>query len=169
VSNPFAGPFGRMVAPALSRAGPLLLLIACTPLGFWVYTDPVVTVSRVSVQLRRTVDSPVVVGLAVDNPNDYAISTEQIELALRLDGVPIGKLKRDSTVALEMTAVSNLDVVLPLEKRVTPKQLAALNPGTHNFAVQGRATFRTPFGVRKVRFQQEGAMLFDERRPTLQP
>jgi LEA14-like dessication related protein len=158
-----------MVNPAWSRAGPVLLLIACTPLGFWVYTDPVVTVSRVSVELRRTLDSPVVVGLSVDNPNDYAISTEQIEVALRLDGMPIGKLKRDSSVALEMTAVSNLDVVLPLEKRVTPKQLAALNSGTHNFAVQGRATFRTPFGVRKVRFRQEGAMLFDERRPTLQP
>jgi LEA14-like dessication related protein len=158
-----------MVGPAWSWVGPVLLLIACTPLGFWVYTDPVVTVSRVSLQLRRTMESPVVVGLVVDNPNDYAISTEQIEVALRLDGLPIGKLKRDSTVALEMTAVSNLDVVLPLEKRVTPKQLAALNTGTHNFAVQGRATFRTPFGVRRVRFQQEGAMLFDERPPSLPP
>lgn len=147
----------------------VLLLVACTPLGFWVYTDPVVTVSRVSLQLRRSIGSPVVVGLAVENRNDYALETERIEVALRLDGKPIGKLKRDSIMSVEMSGVSSLDVVLPLEKQVTSKQLVALNSGTHSFAVRGRATFRTPFGVRKVHFEQEGAMLFGERAANLRP
>ncbi|HET6796718.1 MAG TPA: LEA type 2 family protein [Gemmatimonadales bacterium] len=147
----------------------VLLLVACTPLGFWVYTDPVVTVSRVSLQLRRSIGSPVVVGLAVENRNDYALETERIEVALRLDGKPIGKLKRDSIMSVEMSGVSSVDVVLPLEKQVTSKQLVALNSGTHSFAVRGRATFRTPFGVRKVHFEQEGAMLFGERAANLRP
>ena len=85
-----------MASHSWSRVLSVLLLVACTPLGFWVYTDPVVTVSRVSLQLRRSIGSPVVVGLAVENRNDYALETERIEVALRLDGKPIGKLKRDS-------------------------------------------------------------------------
>jgi LEA14-like dessication related protein len=110
-----------------------------------------------------------VVALAVENRNDYALATERIEVALRLDGMAIGKLKRDSTMSVEMAAVSNLDIALPLEKKVTSRQLAALNSGTHSFAVRGRATFRTPFGVRKVRFEQEGAMLFGNRDTSLRP
>lgn len=158
-----------MASHSWGRVLSVLLLVACTPLGFWVYTDPVVTVSRVSLQLRRSIGSPVVVGLAVENRNDYALETERIEVALRLDGKPIGKLKRDSIMSVEMSGVSSLDVVLPLEKQVTSKQLVALNSGTHSFAVRGRATFRTPFGVRKVHFEQEGAMLFGERAANLRP
>lgn len=158
-----------MASHSWGRVLSVLLLVACTPLGFWVYTDPVVTVSRVSLQLRRSIGSPVVVGLAVENRNDYALETERIEVALRLDGKPIGKLKRDSIMSVEMSGVSSVDVVLPLEKQVTSKQLVALNSGTHSFAVRGRATFRTPFGVRKVHFEQEGAMLFGERAANLRP
>jgi LEA14-like dessication related protein len=147
----------------------LLALLACTPLGFWVYTDPVVTVSRVSLEVAGTKESPVVVHLAVDNQNDYALSTERIEVALRLDGIPIGKLKQDSAMSVERLTISSLDVPLRLERQVTSKQLTKLNSGTHSFAVTGRATFRTPFGVRKVRFEQEGAMLFGERVTSLRP
>jgi LEA14-like dessication related protein len=148
------------------RIVPALLLSACTPLGLWLYEDPVVTVSRVTLerkQPRTPGTSPVVVALAVDNRNAFALSTERVELSLRLDGVPIGQLKRDSTVAVAMAAISTVAVALPLEKQTTPERLAALGTGTHTFAVQGRATFRTPFGMRKVRFGQEGAMMFGER------
>jgi LEA14-like dessication related protein len=144
----------------------IALLVACTPLGLWLYEDPIVTVSRVTLELkqsRRLGISPVVVALAVENRNDFALSTERLELSLRLDGVPIGRLKRDSTVSVAMAAVSTVAVALPLEKRTKPENLAALSSGTHIFAVQGRATFRTPFGSRKVRFKQEGAMVFGER------
>ncbi|MFL5403570.1 MAG: LEA type 2 family protein [Gemmatimonadales bacterium] len=144
----------------------LIPLLGCTPLGFWVYGDPVVSVSRVTLRLERLRyrgESPVVVALAVENPNDYALSSERVELSLRLDGVPIGKLRRDSTVPVEMAAVSTLALAVPLEKQATPEHLAALGSGTHSFAVRGRATFRTPFGMRKVRFEQEGAMKFGGR------
>jgi LEA14-like dessication related protein len=107
--------------------------------------------------------SPVVVALAVDNRNTYALSTERVELALRLDGVSIGRVERDSMVPVAMATVSTVALALPLRKQTTPAHLAALGRGAHTFAVQGRATFRTPFGKRQVQFEQEGAMMFGER------
>lgn len=148
------------------RIVPVIVLGACTPLGLWVYEDPVVTVSRVTLELkqaRRMGTSPVVVALAVENRNTFALSTERVELSLRLDGVPIGQVDRDSTVPVAMATVSTVALALPLQTQTTPEHLAALGSGTHTFAVRGRATFRTPFGTRKVRFAQQGAMMFGER------
>jgi LEA14-like dessication related protein len=145
---------------------PVILFGACTPLGLWVYEDPVVTVSRVTLELKeapRLGKSPVVVALAVENRNTFELSAERVELSLRLDGVPIGQVDRDSTVPLAMAAVSTVSLALPLQRQTTPERLAALGTGTHTFAVRGRATFKTPFGTRKVRFEQEGAMMFGER------
>lgn len=150
----------------------LLLLGACTPLGLWIYEDPVVTVNRVTLELRepRPVgSSPVVVALAVVNRNDYPLSTEWVELSLRLDGVPIGRFDRDSKVAVATDTVSTVALALLLEKRTTRERLQALGSGTHVFAVKGRATFRTPIGLRKVKFAQEGAMVFGQRSTTPSP
>lgn len=150
----------------MGRAALIMLLGGCTPLGLWLYEDPVVTVSRITLELgesRRTGSSPVIVALAVQNLNDYPLSTERLELSLRLDGVPIGRLKRDSTVPVATDTVSTVALVLPLEKQATAQRLEALGLGTHTFTVRGRATFRTPIGMRKVRFAQEGLMIFGER------
>lgn len=144
----------------------VLFLGACTPLGLWIYEDPVVTVNRVTLELRepRPVgSSPVVVALAVKNRNDYPLSTERVELSLRLDGVPIGRADRSNKVAVATDTVSTVALALALERRTTRDQLQSLGSGTHLFAVRGRATFRTPIGVRKVRFAQEGAMIFGRR------
>jgi LEA14-like dessication related protein len=146
------------------RAAWLGLLIACTPAGLWLYEDPVVTVAGIRLNLgapRQSGSSPVIVALAVKNSNDYPLSTEQVELSLRLDGVPIGRLKRDSTVQVATDTVSTVALTLALEEHATPEHLRAFGSGTHNFAVRGRATFRTPIGMRKVRFAQEGAMVFE--------
>jgi LEA14-like dessication related protein len=145
------------------RAAWFCLLTACTPLGLWLYEDPVVTVAGIRLNLgasRQSGSSPVIVALAVKNSNDYPLSTEQVELSLRLDGVPIGSLKRDSTVEVATDTVSMVALGLALEEYATPEHLQVFGSGTHNFAVRGRATFRTPFGKRKVRFAQEGAMVF---------
>jgi LEA14-like dessication related protein len=141
-------------------------MCGCTPLGLWLYEEPVVTVSRVTIELkesRRTGTSPVVVALAVDNRNTYALSAERVQLALRLDGVPLGRVDRDSTVPVAMATVATVALTLPVEKQTTQERLTALGSGTHTFAVEGTATFRTPFGTREVRFEQEGAMTFGER------
>ena len=96
----------------------LFLLSGCTPLGLWMYEDPVITVSRITVDLRRSapIQSPVVVALAVKNANDYPISTEQVELALRLDGVPIGQIRRNSRMQLATDTTSTV----ALQPRTTP-------------------------------------------------
>ena len=149
------------------RAAWFSLLAGCTPVGLWLYEDPVVTVAGIRLNLEevRQSGSPVIIALAVKNSNDYPLSTEQVELSLRLDGVPIGRLQRDSTVQVATDTVSTVALTVPLEQHATPEDLRAFRSGTHNFAVRGRATFRTPIGTRKVRFAQEGAMVF-EHAPT---
>jgi LEA14-like dessication related protein len=142
-----------------------LLLGGCTPLGLWLYEDPVVSVSRITLQFGhpKPSRSPVIVALDLDNANDYPLSTEQVELSLRLNGVPIGQLRRDSLHPVATDTVSTLALPLVLAKHATPESLRALVSGTHSFAVRGRATFRTPIGTRMVRFAQEGSLVFGAR------
>jgi LEA14-like dessication related protein len=155
-----------MIRPRWIRSAGLLLLTACTPLGLWLYEDPVVTVSGITLErwTRPPGSSPIIVALAVHNLNDYPVSTERLELSLRLDGVHIGRVKRDSTVPVGTDSVSTVALALPLEKHATSARLEALVTGSHSFAVRGRATFRTPIGSRKVSFAQEGEMVFSRRR-----
>jgi LEA14-like dessication related protein len=148
------------------RVALVLLLGACTPLGLWIYEDPVVSVYRVTLELRepRTVNaSPVTVALAVENRNDYPLSTERVELSLRMNGVPIGRLAHTNPVPVATDTISTVAMPLKLEKQATKQQLEALGSGTHQFAVRGRAMFRTPIGKREVRFAQEGEMVFGQR------
>jgi LEA14-like dessication related protein len=149
-----------------------LLFDACTPLGLWIYEDPVVTVSRVTLQLREprsVAGSPVVVALAVHNRNDFPLSTTRMEVSLQLDGVPIGRLKQDSAVSVATDAISTVSLPLKLEKQATTSRLQALDSGSHRFAVSGRATFKTPIGTRKVLFAEEGEMIFGQRPASLSP
>jgi LEA14-like dessication related protein len=147
------------------RAAWLVLLGSCTPLGLWIYEDPVVTVARVTLELRETRPSasPVVVALAVHNRNDYPVSTTRMEVSLQLDGVPIGRLRQDRTHSVPMEGVSTVALPLTLERRATASHLRTLDTGSHRFAVSGRATFQTPIGTRRVRFAEEGEMIFGKR------
>ena len=142
------------------------VLAACTPLGLWIYEDPVVTVSHVTLQLREpgsSAASPVMVALAVHNRNDYPLSTTRMELSLRLDGIPIGRLKQDNRVRVATDTISTVALPLKLEKQATPSHLRTLDSGRHVFLVSGRATFETPIGTRKVHFAEQGEMIFGRR------
>ena len=143
-----------------------MLLGGCTPLGLWLYEDPVVTVSQITFQFGRsgTTPAPVIVALDLKNANDYPLEAQQVELSLRLDGVPIGRLKRDSAVAIATDTISTVALPLPLDRSTTPDRLRSMGSGTHTFAVRGRATFQTPIGKRDVRFAQEGELVFGVRR-----
>jgi hypothetical protein len=134
-------------------------LAACTPLGLWLYEDPVVTVSRVRVATDGRGPSPVMVALDLRNPNDYTVSTTRVELWLVLDGLAIGRLDQDSSVSLPKGTAT---VALPLipNRATTPARLQAFGSGIHRFAIEGRATFATPVGKRKVRFAQTGELAF---------
>ena len=99
------------------------------------------------------------VALDLRNPNDYSVSTTRVELWLVLDGLAIGRLDQDSSVALPKGTAT---VALPLtpNRGTTPARLRAFGSGIHRFSVRGRATFSTPVGKRKVRFTQTGEMAF---------
>jgi LEA14-like dessication related protein len=134
-------------------------VVACTPLGLWVYDDPGLEVSRVRVDHDANSD-PVVLGLAVWNPNDYDVSTSRLELELKLDDMPVGRFSKDSVVAVPTAGLANLALPLTVPKGTARQRIRTLSASNHRFAVQGRATFSTPFGPRKVRFAHEGDLAF---------
>ena len=142
--------------------------MACTPLGVWVYEDPGVTVSRVRVDTDGRGPSPVVVALDLRNPNDFTVSTTRVELWLVLDGLTVGWLDRDSSVSLPKGTAT---VALPLtpNRATTPARLQAFVSGIHRFTIEGRATFSTPVGKRKVRFTQTGELAFGTPEPSPLP
>jgi LEA14-like dessication related protein len=133
---------------------------ACTPLGLWVYDDPGLEVSRVRLGYDAAGAAPVVVGLAVWNPNDYDVSTARLELQLRLDDVTVGHFSRDSIIPVPQTGLADLALPLTVPTGPIRERLRALSSGTHRFLVEGRATFSTPFGRRNVRFAQAGDLAF---------
>jgi LEA14-like dessication related protein len=132
---------------------------ACTPLGLWIYEDPGVTMSRVRVNAKGQDASPVVVVLDLRNPNDLTLSTTRVELWLVLDGLTVGWLDWDSSVSVPKGTTT---VALPLVPShvTTPARQRAFGSGTHQFTIEGRATFATPIGERKVPFLQTGEMSF---------
>ena len=138
----------------------LLPALGCTPLGFWVYHHPSVTVSRVRVDAQAKGTLPVVVALDMRNPNDYTISATRVELELLLDSLPIGRLRKDGRLVLPREGSATLALPLEPDKNAPPGRLQAFRSGVHRFSVQGRATIATPFGKQNVRFAQEGDLIF---------
>jgi LEA14-like dessication related protein len=134
-------------------------IAACTPVGLWVYDDPGLEVSRVRVNHDARA-APVVVGLAVWNPNDYDVTTSRLELELKLDDMSVGRFSRDSVVAVPTAGLADVAVPLTVKGESVRQRIRALRSGTHRFAVEGRATFSTPFGPRKVRFAHKGDLAF---------
>jgi LEA14-like dessication related protein len=132
---------------------------ACTPLGLWVYDDPGLEVSRVRLD-HAAGSAPVVLGLAVWNPNDYDVSTARLELQLQLDNVTVGHYKRDSIIPVPQTGLADLALPLTVPSGATRERIKAMASGTHRFTVEGRATFSTPFGRRNVRFAHAGDLAF---------
>ena len=146
----------RIMILAASLPGSL----ACTPLGLWLYEDPEVTVSRVRVGTDSLSMAPVLIALALQNRNDYPLSAVHVQLSLELDHERIGELNRDSHLVLREGATSTMALPLVLADGVPAGRLRTFRAGTHRFMVMGRAEFSTPLGKRKVRFAQEGDLIF---------
>ncbi|MGH7513036.1 MAG: LEA type 2 family protein [Gemmatimonadales bacterium] len=146
--------------------GWLVAVLACTPVGVWIYEDPRVTVARVRLDVDPASARPVLVALNLRNPNDYVVSTTRVELRLALDDLPIGRLAQDSSLAVPKGTAT---IALPLvpDRSATRARLQALNSGVHRFAIEGQATFTTPVGKRRVRFAQTGELAFGS--PSLSP
>jgi LEA14-like dessication related protein len=159
MNRPFTSTTGAVPKRGLLGLCAAAAVVACTPLGLWIYDDPGLEVSRVRVNHDASRD-PVVLGLAVWNPNDYDLSTSRLELELKLDDVPVGRFSRDSVVAVPTAGLADLALPLTVPRGPARQRIRTLSAGIHRFAVQGRATFSTPFGPRKVRFAHEGDLAF---------
>jgi LEA14-like dessication related protein len=138
----------------------LLPILGCTPLGLWMYEDPKVTVDRVRLDVTSNAERPVVVALAVDNPNDYTVSATRFEVQLVLDDLPVGQLDREDRLSVPKAGVAKVAVPMDADRGATPARMEAFHTGIHRFMVVGRATFTTPVGKRKVRFTQQGELAF---------
>ncbi len=136
----------------------LAVLAACTPLGLWVYDDPALEVSQVA---GRASDSTVTVALDVRNPNDYDLSTTRFELRLQVDGRTVGHYERDSIIPVPRSVTSTLSLPFIHASSARGRYLESLRAGAHLIVVEGRAVFSTPFGERRVRVVNGGAMAGD--------
>jgi LEA14-like dessication related protein len=144
----------------LLGAGVIAAVAACTPLGVWVYDDPGLEVSRVRLDHQGAGAEPVVLGLAVWNPNDYDVLTSRLELRLQLDDMTVGHFSKDSVIPVPQAGLADLTLPLTVPAGPIRERIRALRSGTHHFAVEGRATFLTPFGRRNVRFAHAGDLAF---------
>jgi hypothetical protein len=140
-------------------------MVACTPLGLWLYQDPRVTISRVRVDADTTNIRPVVVALDLSNPNDYVVSATRVELRLVLDDLPIGRFDQDRSLVVPKGTATMALPLIP-DRSATRFRLQAFSSGVHRFAIEGRATFATPIGKRKVRFAQTGELGFGQQLPS---
>jgi hypothetical protein len=72
----------------------------------------------------------------------------------------VGHFVRDSIIPVPQTGLATLALPLTPTPGATRDRLRRLSSGIHRFAVEGRATFSTPFGPRKVRFAHAGDLAF---------
>src|SRR5207245_644212 len=114
----------------------LLPVLACTPIGVWIYEDPQVTVDRVRVNAYAGDDSPVVVALARHNPNDFAVSATRLEFQLVLDDLPIGRLDRKGSLSVPK-GIAKVAVPIEPDRGTTSGRLQAFYSGVHRFMIEG--------------------------------
>ena len=138
-----------------------MAVLGCTPLGVWIYEDPRVTVSRVRIDTDSTSAGPVLVALDLRNPNDYVVDATRVELQLVLDDLPIGRVDKNGRLSVPK-GTATLALPLVPNRSATTARLQAFNSGIHRFSIEGRATFTTPIGKRKVRFAQTGELAFGQ-------
>jgi hypothetical protein len=72
----------------------------------------------------------------------------------------VGHFTRDSIIPVPQIGLADLRLPLTVTSGAIRRRIRALSSGTHRFAVEGRATFSTPFGPRKVRFAHAGDLAF---------
>ena len=87
------------------------------------------TVARVRVDADTTNDRPVLVALALSNPNDYTVSTTRVELKLALDDQPIGRLDQDSSFIATPRGTSTMALPLIPDRTATRARLETFYSG----------------------------------------
>lgn len=144
-------------------AVPLIVLAGCTPLGLWMYEEPTIEITRVSVSDAGAAEYPVRIALQVSNGNDFEVSLEKVQLRLTLNDSEV--VDRELSTAALFPARDRHTVEIGVAWRdvgpgLRPEGLAA---GNHRYSVDGQVHLRTPLGKRRIRFARAGTEQFEGR------
>ncbi|HQR18786.1 MAG TPA: LEA type 2 family protein [Gemmatimonadales bacterium] len=158
-------PARRSLSPTAASAGlasVLAGLLACTPLGGWLYSDPTFALSGVRTRYRGSPADTLQLVLTGCNLNDFNVNGLTVEGRLLVDGDPVGSLWSAQPFTLKMR--DSVEVLVPLEiPRADEPRVHAKGDDqmTARYELNGRVEVNTPIGIRRVPLQQYGEVRFD--------
>jgi hypothetical protein len=141
----------------LTRLFPaLILIVACTPIGAWVYDDP--SFALRSAVLRPAPDP----GTGVDsldlvfascNRNDYDLLGEAFETSMTIGGQPVGQGKREQPYFLATRDTSPVQITLAMAPAWggSSKEMP--------FEVVSALLLKVPTGDRRIDIRQRGTIV----------
>ena len=146
----------RLVLSALLIATP-----GCTPLGLWVYEEPIIEITDVSLSDARSAEYPVRIALQVSNVNDFEVSLEKVQVLLVLNDSPV--VDRELATAASFPARDKQTVEIGVAWRDVGPGLRpeSLDSGSQRYSVVGHVMLRTPIGQRRIRFARAGTEDFE--------
>ena len=141
----------------------LSVLAGCTPLGLWIYQEPTIEITSVTLSDAGAAEYPIRIALQVSNGNDFEVSLEKVDLRLLVNGSPI--VDRELSTAALFPAGDRHTVEIGVAWRDVGPGLRpeGLGPGDHRYSVDGEAHLRTPIGRRSIRFARAGTDSFEGR------
>ena len=147
----------------LRSLAPVMLTVhaGCTPLGLWIYEEPTIEITSVTLNDARAAEYPIRIALQLSNENDFEVSLERVELHLTLNGSAI--VDRELATAALFPARDRNTVEIGVAWRDVGPGLRpeGLGPGNHRYSVAGEAHLRTPIGRRSIRFARAGTDRFE--------
>lgn len=146
------------VALAAAGAG----VLACTPLGGWLYSDPTFALSGVTTRYRGAPADTLQFVLTGCNLNDFKIDGVTIEARLLVDKQAVGTAWMDQTFPMPMR--DSVDVLVRMElPRAQEPPFHAKGDGveTAQYELNGRIEVNTPIGIRRVALHQAGEVRLD--------
>jgi Late embryogenesis abundant protein len=129
--------------------GLLLLIVACTPLGGWLYDDPTFVLSELTVRGRNPSDTLELV-LTACNRNDYPVEATGIEVQFVMQGATVGSSQSSTAFMLQTRDSTKLTVPLALPPEV------ADTGARLSYVMTGHTMLNTPIGSRRVEIYQKG-------------
>ena len=133
-----------------------MLLLACTPLGAWVYEDPSFRLTRVEPRHPGAsgpeADSLNLVFLAC-NRNDYDLQLQRVSARLEVTGRATSPTGRADHYTLPTRTMSEILVTISLAGSAI-----AADQVHRSFELLGETTVRTPSGDRLVSWRQRGSV-----------
>lgn len=136
-------------------------ILGCTPLGLWIYEEPMIEITAVNLSDLGSAEYPVRIALQVSNVNDFEVSLEKVQLLLVLNDSPV--VDRELATAASFPARDKHTVEIGVAWRDVGPGLRpeSLDSGNQRYSVVGHVMLRTPIGQRRIRFARAGTENFE--------